>query len=541
MIKNPISPPANITLDVQDLTLKANETMLVDHIGFKIEAGQTVALVGESGSGKSLTALAIMRLLGGSGVEMAAGQIKFADQTLYPGSSAAVRHLRGNRMAMIFQEPMTSLNPLHRVGKQIAEAISIHNKLPAAKIKQRVIALMEQVGIDHPQDRYLSYPHQLSGGQRQRIMIAMALANKPDLLIADEPTTALDVTTQAQILDLLADLKRQMNLSMLFITHDLKLVRKLADHVLVMQQGKLIEAQSCADFFAKPIHAYSKELLNSTPPPRHSPAPLDQGTMQHSPPMVETQHLSLSYVLKRALFGKPLTSIKALDDIHISIKRGHTLGVVGESGSGKTSLSLAILKLIQAEGNILFDGQNITNLGGKSLRNLRKDMQQIFQDPYGSLSPRMTIAQIILEGLVLHQPHLSPQAQSDCVSEILQEVGLDPNMQYRYPHEFSGGQRQRIAIARGLVLRPKFMILDEPTSAMDVKTQLKLIRLLLDIQQKHDLTYMIVSHDIAVIRAMADDIMVMQHGKCVEIGAAQQILTQPRHAYTKTLIAAANL
>ena len=525
----------NLCLDVKNLTIKTDVKNLVHGINFSIKKGQTVGLVGESGSGKSLTALAIMRLLQDGTLKISDGTIQFQDHLLYPANIKDIRALRGNRIAMIFQEPMRSLNPLHRIETQIGEAINLHQSLPKDAVKKRVLELLEQVGIDRAKERLAAYPHQLSGGQRQRVMIAMALANKPDLLIADEPTTALDVTIQKQILDLLASLKQELDLAMLFITHDLKLVRHIADHVLVMQEGNIIESQEKHAFFANPQHEYSKALLHADLPPRQTKPSVDEA------PLLEAKDLTLSYPLKKNWLGKTIRSLDALKDVDLRLNRGRTLGIVGESGSGKSSLALALLRLVAAKGSIDFAGQDISRLQGNDLRHLRQHMQIVFQDPYGSLSPRMMVKDIILEGLRVHKHRLSANEETRLISDGLQDVGLEADMQYRYPHEFSGGQRQRIAIARALILKPKLVIFDEPTSAMDVKNQQRLIQLILSLQEKYDLTYLVISHDISVIRAMADEMIVMHQGKIVESGTAEQVMHRPTHPYTKTLIAAALL
>ena len=525
-------------LAIDNLCLQVGNQPLVKSISFSIPKGKTVALVGESGSGKSLTALAIMRLLDHSGVHIESGSIQFGDTPLYPALEDDLQSIRGNEISMIFQEPMTSLNPLHTIEKQIAEAITLHQNLSKAETRALVLDYLDRVGIHNPQQRLNSYPHQLSGGQRQRVMIAMALVNHPQLLIADEPTTALDVTVQQQILALLADLKAQMNLSMLFITHDLKLVKAIADHVLVMRHGELIESQSCEAFFDKPQHEYSHELLHSAPPPLNRD---NKQVNETDLPVIKTEQLKLWFPLKSGWFGRTNAYVKAVDQIDLSVHSGETLGIVGESGSGKTTLALCLLKLLNAEGKLQFCGQDITHLGGAPLRTLRKNMQMVFQDPFSSLSPRMMVGDIIAEGLRVHHPELKPQHRIEKINQALIDVQLSPEMADRYPHEFSGGQRQRIAIARAIILRPKLVILDEPTSAMDVKTQLSLIELLLEMQDKYKLSYIVVSHDLGVIRALADRLIVMQEGKIVEQGLTEQVLKSPNHPYTIRLTDAAML
>lgn len=526
-------------LSVSGLKLSHQGKPLVRGIDITIHKGQVVALVGESGSGKSLTALAIMRLLAGSDIEIDAGEIRLHDKSIYPATEAEVRPFRGSKMSIIFQEPMTSLNPLHNVERQIAETLILHQNLNKSEARLKVISLLERVGIDHVIHRLGNYPHQLSGGQRQRVMIAMALANHPDLLIADEPTTALDVTIQQQILTLLADLRKEMGMAMLFITHDLRLVKQIADYVLVMKQGEIVESATKAAFFKSPQHEYSRQLLNSIPPKREV-RPVPKLTANEFP-VLSAKDLKVWYPIKSGIFQTTKDYIKAVDGIDLTLYKGRTMGVVGESGSGKTTLALAILRLIAAKGNIAFQGDNITDLKGSALRSIRKNMQMVFQDPYGSLSPRMMVGDIIGEGLKIHLPDLSIAQRMEAITQGLIDVGLTPDMAERYPHEFSGGQRQRIAIARALVIKPKLVVLDEPTSAMDVKTQLQLLDLLKKLQDKYGLSYLLVSHDLSVIRALSDDIMVMQFGKVIEVGSAEKILKSPDHPYTRALIEAAML
>jgi microcin C transport system ATP-binding protein len=444
-----------------------------------------------------------------------------------------LRHVRGNQISMIFQEPMTSLNPLHTIEQQIAEVLRIHKGMTGQKVQDRVIDLLTKVGIENPKSRLGSYPHQLSGGQRQRAMIAMALANEPDLLIADEPTTALDVTIQAQILELLLELKAEFNMAMLLITHDLGIVRKMADHVCVMHDGKIVEKGRTHDIFENPQDAYTKHLIASEP--KGSPPPEDP----EAKTILKTDDLRVWFPIKRGFLRRVVGYIKAVDGIDLEVKEGQTLGVVGESGSGKTTLGLAVLRLISSEGPIVYLGDRIDDFDSKEMRPLRKDLQIVFQDPYGSLSPRMSIGQIIEEGLNIQNPDLSHEECDGRVARALTEVGLDPSARDRYPHEFSGGQRQRIAIARALVLEPKFLILDEPTSALDVSVQAQIVDLLRELQQRHKLAYLFISHDLKVVRALANSIIVLRHGKVVEQGPAQIVFSDPKTDYTKALLAAA--
>jgi microcin C transport system ATP-binding protein len=508
-------------------------THAVKNVSFDIGYGETVALVGESGSGKTVTALSILQLLPYPAASHPSGAVVFKGENLLALPPDGLRHVRGNQISMIFQEPMTSLNPLHTIEQQIAEVLRIHKGMTGQKARERVIDLMTKVGIDDPKGRLASYPHQLSGGQRQRVMIAMALANEPDLLIADEPTTALDVTIQAQILELLLKLKAEFNMAMLLITHDLGIVRKMADRVCVMHEGVIVEHGKTHDIFAHPKAKYTKHLIASEP--KGSPPPVDD----HAKTILKTDDLKVWFPIKRGFLRKTVGYIKAVDGIDVEVKEGQTLGVVGESGSGKTTLGLAILRLISSEGPIVYLGDRIDGYDSKQMRPLRKELQIVFQDPYGSLSPRMSIAQIIEEGLGIQNPGLSQAERDERVTRALKEVGLDPAARDRYPHEFSGGQRQRIAIARALVLEPKFLILDEPTSALDVSVQAQIVDLLRDLQRRHKLAYLFISHDLKVVRALANSIIVLRHGKVVEQGAAQTVFADPKTDYTKALLAAA--
>ena len=524
-------------LSVRDLSIafgRGNrEVLAVDRISFDVGKGETVALVGESGSGKSVTALSVMKLLPYPAAHHPSGSIKFEGRELLSMPEHEIREVRGNEIAIIFQEPMTSLNPLHTIEKQIREILFLHQGLNGETARTRIIDLLSQVGIPDPVGRLGSYPHQLSGGQRQRVMIAMALANRPDLLIADEPTTALDVTVQAQILKLLKDTQTQLGMSMLFITHDLGIVRKLADKVCVMQRGKIVEQGPVERVFTAAEHPYTRALLAAEPKP--DPAP----PRPEAPVVVETNELKVWFPVKRGVLRKVVGHIKAVDGVSIELRKGETLGVVGESGSGKTTLGLAILRLISSTGPIVFMGNSIESLKFKQMRPFRHNMQIVFQDPYGSLSPRMSVSDIIEEGLWVHHPGLSKATREQRVVDALTDVGLDPETRHRYPHEFSGGQRQRIAVARALVLEPTFIVLDEPTSALDMLIQSQMVDLLRDLQKRHDLTYMFISHDLRVVAALSSRLLVLRHGKMVEEGAAAELFKAPKTDYTRALFAAA--
>ena len=500
---------------------------------FHIDKGETVALVGESGSGKSVTALSAMRLLPYPLAHHPSGGIRFKEDELLSASDGRMRVLRGNDLAMIFQEPLTSLNPLHSIEKQIAETLLLHKAITPTKARKRVIGLLKLVGLEAALERLSALPHEFSGGQQQRVMIAMALANDPDLLIADEPTTALDVTVQAQVLKLLKDLQRELGMAILFITHDLGIVRSMADRVCVMNDGKIVEQGPVSKVFEMPAHEYTRHLLAAEPKDRPDPAPTE------APEIMVSDNVKVWHPVKRGFLRRTVGHIKAVDGISVAIKRGHTLGVVGESGSGKSTLARALLRLERSEGGIKFMGKDLQGLQFKGLRPLRREMQIVFQDPFGSLSPRLSVGQIIEEGLLVHDLGGSNQAHRQLIGEALLEVGLEPTMQNRYPHEFSGGQRQRIAIARALVLKPKFIVLDEPTSALDMSVQAQITDLLRGLQQKHDLAYMFISHDLKVIRALAHEVIVMKDGKVVEAGPADQVINNPETPYTKALMAAA--
>ena len=529
---------ANETLlSIRDLSIAfgkgAREFVAVDRVSFDIGKGETVALVGESGSGKSVTALSVMKLLPYPAAHHPSGSIMFKGRDLLPLSERDMRHVRGNDITIIFQEPMTSLNPLHTIEKQIGEILALHQDLKGPAARARIVDLLGQVGIPEPAGRLQSYPHQLSGGQRQRVMIAMALANEPDLLIADEPTTALDVTVQAQILKLLKDTQTRLGMSVLFITHDLGIVRKIADKVCVMQRGKIVEKGDVQRVFKSPEHPYTRALLAAEPKPDPAlPRP-------EAPIVVETKDLKVWFPVKRGVLRKVVGHIKAVDGVSIELRKGETLGVVGESGSGKTTLGLAIMRLISSDGPIVFMGDAIQELKFKEMRPYRHNMQIVFQDPYGSLSPRMSVSDIIEEGLRVHHPGLPAAERERRVVVALNDVGLDAETRHRYPHEFSGGQRQRIAVARALVLEPTFMVLDEPTSALDMLIQTQMVDLLRDLQKRHDLTYMFISHDLRVVAALASRLLVMRHGKAVEEGAASELFKAPRSDYTRALFAAA--
>ena len=529
---------ANVPLiSVEDLSVdfRGGEgvTHAVRHVSFDIGKAETVALVGESGSGKTVTALSILRLLPYPAASHPSGRIRFNGEDVLSLSSNALRQIRGNKISMIFQEPMTSLNPLHTIEQQVGEVLKIHRRLSDKAARARVLDLLHKVGIDDPKGRLQSYPHQLSGGQRQRVMIAMALANEPDLLIADEPTTALDVTIQAQILDLLLKLKAEFHMAMLLITHDLGIVRKMADRVCVMTGGEIVERGTTRDIFTAPQHAYTKHLIASEP--KGSPPAADGKAKT----ILETKDLRVWFPIRRGFLRQTVGHIKAVDGIDLAVKEGQTLGVVGESGSGKTTLGLALLRLVSSEGPIVYLGNRIDGYDSRRMRPLRRHMQIVFQDPYGSLSPRLSVGQIIEEGLAIQSPGLSRAERDQRVARALKEVGLDPDCRDRYPHEFSGGQRQRIAIARALVLEPKFLILDEPTSALDVSVQAQIVDLLRELQRRHKLAYLFISHDLKVVRALANSIIVLRYGKVVEQGPARTVFAHPKTDYTKALLAAA--
>ena len=524
-------------VDIKDLSVAfrsgSEELLAVDRVSFNINQGETVALVGESGSGKSVTALSILQLLPYPQARHPSGEIIYRGKNMIGADARTLRGMRGNHISMVFQEPMTSLNPLHTIERQIGEVLIKHRGLSAVAARERVLELMQRVGIQNAESRLGAYPHQLSGGQRQRVMIAMALANEPDLLIADEPTTALDVTVQAQILELLIKLKQEMGMSLLLITHDLGIVRKMADRVCVMTKGQIVEQGETRAIFETPTHAYTKHLIAAEP---KGAAP---ATDLSAPVVMAADNIKVWFPIRKGFLRRTVDHVKAVNDISVSVRAGQTVGVVGESGSGKTTLGLALLRLISSEGKIAFENRTIQGLKTSELRPLREHMQIVFQDPFGSLSPRLSIGQIVEEGLSVQKRGLTYEERRILVSDALQEVGLDPGTQDRYPHEFSGGQRQRIAIARAMVLKPKFVMLDEPTSALDMSVQAQIVDLLRDLQKRHNLAYLFISHDLKVVRALANEVLVMRDGKVVEQGPARQIFDAPRTDYTKALMAAA--
>ncbi len=524
-------------LSVRNLSVAFHQggqtSIAVDGVSFDIRKGEVVALVGESGSGKSVSANSILKLLPYPAASHPSGEILFKGKDLLKASDNELRAVRGNDITMIFQEPMTSLNPLHTIERQISEILALHQGMVGEAARNRTLELLNQVGIREPEKRLKAYPHELSGGQRQRVMIAMALANRPELLIADEPTTALDVTVQAQILELLRELKGQHGMSMLFITHDLGIVRKFADRVCVMTKGKIVETGTVEDVFTRPQHDYTRHLLAAEP--RGEPPASDT----NKPVVMEGSDIRVWFPIKAGFMRKVVDHVKAVDGIDLKLRAGQTLGVVGESGSGKTTLGLALARLISSKGRIAFIGKDIAGYSFREMRPLRNQLQVVFQDPYGSLSPRMSVGEIIAEGLKVHERSLSADERDKRVCWALEEVGLDPSTRWRFPHEFSGGQRQRIAIARAMVLKPRFVMLDEPTSALDMSVQAQVVDLLRDLQQKHDLAYLFISHDLKVVKALANELIVMRFGKVVEQGASADIFRAPKEDYTRALLAAA--
>ena len=522
-------------IEVRDLAVEFvnvdRAQRVVEGVSFDIRKGETLALVGESGSGKSVTAHSILRLLPYPLARHPAGEIRYAGEDLLKADEKRMRQIRGNRIAMVFQEPMTSLNPLHTVGTQINEVLQLHKGLRGKAASARTLELLELVGIPEPKKRIRAYPHELSGGQRQRVVIAMALANDPELLIADEPTTALDVTVQLKILELLKELQARLGMSLLLISHDLNLVRRIAHRVCVMQRGRIVEQASCEELFHKPQHPYTQELLAAEP--SGDPAPAEP-----APPLLEVQDLRVWFPIRKGLLRRTVDHIKAVDGVTFSLPRGQTLGIVGESGSGKSTLGLAILRLLSSRGEIRFQDQALEKMSQRAVRPLRRQMQVVFQDPFGSLSPRMSVGQIVGEGLDIHGMG-NAEEQAQAIIDALVEVGLDPESRHRYPHEFSGGQRQRIAIARALVLKPELILLDEPTSALDRTVQRQVVELLRSLQAKYNLTYLFISHDLAVVRALSHQMMVVKQGKVVEQGAARTIFAAPQHPYTQQLLESA--
>jgi ABC-type microcin C transport system duplicated ATPase subunit YejF len=526
---------AETVLDIRGLDVRfdtpGGEVHAVRGVGFSVAAGETLAIVGESGSGKSQTMMGLMGLLASNG--RVAGSARYRGTELVGLPLRELNKVRGSKITMIFQEPMTSLDPLYKVGVQIAEPLRHHRGLSAAEARTRAIELLRLVKVPDPERRVDSYPHEMSGGQRQRVMIAMALANEPDVLIADEPTTALDVTIQAQILDLLAELKRRIGLSIVFITHDLGIVRRFADRVVVMRRGEVVETGAVSEIFTRPKHEYTQMLLAAEPTGRKAPPPAD------APVLLEGRNVKVSFGLGGGFLAGPPVELKAVDGVTIRLRAGQTIGIVGESGSGKSTLGRALLRLNHGTGQIRFGGTDISNADRRAMRGLRRELQLVFQDPFGSLSPRMTAGQIVTEGLLVHEPQLSAAERDRRAVEALREVGLDPASRHRYPHEFSGGQRQRIAIARAMILKPKVVVLDEPTSALDRSVQKQIVELLRDLQARHGLSYIFISHDLAVVRALSDHIVVMKNGRIVEEGETDAIFDAPREAYTRELMAAA--
>ncbi|HXA25900.1 MAG TPA: ABC transporter ATP-binding protein [Acetobacteraceae bacterium] len=519
-------------VEVENLSVAFGTKRVVDDVSFTLDRGETLALVGESGSGKSVTALSLLQLLPSGGTNPK-GSILLDERQMIGAEPEALHRARGDVAGIVFQEPMTSLNPLHRIGRQIGEAITLHRRLPADRLRTRVIEALHQSGFADAEHRLEAFPHQLSGGQRQRVMIAMALANDPALLIADEPTTALDVTIQAQILQLLARLRTERRLALLLITHDLQIVRRYADRMCVMKDGVVVEAGRVADVFAAPSHPYTRMLLAAVPKGEATKLPND------AKPLLQADNVKVHFAIRRGVLRRAIGYVRAVDGVSVTVREGETVGLVGESGSGKTTMALAALRLEHATGRIDFDGENIASLDRRALRRLRARMQIVFQDPFGSLSPRMPVGDIIAEGLRVHEPRLSRSERADRVNAELDEVGLPADSADRYPHEFSGGQRQRIAIARAMVLKPRFVVLDEPTSALDMSVQAQIVDLLRRLQQVHGLAYLFISHDLKVVRALAHRVVVLRQGRVVEQGSADEVFANPREDYTRTLMAAA--
>ncbi len=527
------NPDANAPLlKVENLSVAFRGRVVAENVNFTIERGETQALVGESGSGKSVTALSILKLLPYPAASHPSGRILFRGEDLMTAPPERLRQVRGGNIAMIFQEPMTSLNPVHRIERQLVETLTLHRDLSRDAARKEALELLHMVQIRDAEKRLGAFPHELSGGQRQRVMLAMALANKPDLLIADEPTTAVDVTIQAQIMKLLRELQEQSGMAILLISHDLALVRKMAREVAVMQQGRIVEQTTTEELFKAPQHPYTKQLLAAQPRPKDA-SPKIGGEL------LTAKDFKVWFPIKAGIFRRVVDHVKAVDGVSVDLREGETIGIVGESGSGKTSLALGLLRLVQSDGPIVFMGRNIESLKRGELRPIRREMQIVFQDPYGSLSPRLSVGEIVAEGLEVHDLAGDEDGRDVAVVAALKEVGLDPETRHRYPHEFSGGQRQRISIARALILKPKLIMLDEPTSALDMSVQAQIVDLLRDLQKKHGFTYLFISHDLRVIRAMSDRVIVMRNGKVVETGTAQQIFEAPREDYTKALLDAA--
>jgi len=524
-------------LSVRDLSVAfrqgGRDTLAVDRISFDVAPRETVAIVGESGSGKSVSALSVLKLLPYPAAHHPSGSILFKGRDLMRASENEMRRVRGDDITMVFQEPMSSLNPLHTIERQVGEIVRLHRRLSERAARERTLEMLDLVGLRDAARRLDAYPHQLSGGQRQRVMIAMALANEPDLFIADEPTTALDVTVQAQILKLLGEMKARLGMAMLFITHDLGIVRKIADRVCVMTQGKIVEQGPVAEVFERPRHAYTQRLLAAEPKGRPEPVP------SSAPIIVDAGPIRVWFPIRRGFLKRTVGYVKAVDDVSIAVREGETVGVVGESGSGKTTLGLAVLRLVSSIGPIIFLGKRLDDLRAKALRPMRKNMQVVFQDPYGSLSPRLSVAEIVEEGLLVQKRGLRLRERRAIVAQALADVGVDPATMDRYPHEFSGGQRQRIAIARAIALEPQFIVLDEPTSALDMSVQAQIVELLRDLQRRKKLAYMFISHDLKVVRALANHVVVMQDGKVVEEGSAERLFAEPQTDYTRALFAAA--
>lgn len=524
-------------LEVEDLQVSfgrgAGAVQAVKGVGFKLDKGETLALVGESGSGKSVTAMSVLQLLPYPHAHHPRGSIRLTGTEMIGAAEPVLRKVRGGRVGVVFQEPMTSLNPLHSVERQIGEMLLLHQELDRAQVRERTLELLRLVRLPEPERRLTALPHELSGGQRQRVMIAMALANEPDLLIADEPTTALDVTIQAQILDLIKDLQRRFGMALLLITHDFNVVRKMADRVCVMRAGEIVEQNTTERIFAVPTHPYTRELLASEPTGRPPAPPAD------APELLRAENVRVWFPIKGGLLRRTVDYVKAVDDISLEVRQGETLGVVGESGSGKSTLGLALLRLLKPQGAVYFDGRLISAMSVRQLRPLRRQIQVVFQDPFASLSPRMSVEQIVAEGLDLHGLANTAAERERLVAQALTEVALEPELRRRYPHELSGGQRQRVAFARALALKPKLVILDEPTSALDRSVQAQVVALLRELQARHRLAYIFISHDLKVVRALSHRIMVMREGRVVEAGPAERVFSAPQQAYTRDLLTAA--